>query len=194
MKITIKNIQKSPEKFYQMLVDAQAELASYKIKYANLLEEIRLAKQHRFAPSSEKNVLQPDMFDEAGVDLSEEVKVQLSDEVEVKSYARKKHPIRRPLPGYLPREIVLHDIPEADKVCDCGERLTRIGEDTSEQLEYIPAQVSVIQHIRPKYACKPCQENIKIATMPILLLPKSIATPELVAHVIISKYCDHRVP
>ena len=49
----------------------------------------------------------------------------------------------------------------------------------------------MIQHIRPKYACKPCQENVKIAAMPALLLPKSIATPELVAHTIISKYCDH---
>src|SRR5882757_9022911 len=42
-----------------------------------------------------------------------------------------------------------------------------------------------------EYACKPCQENVKIAPMPVLLLPKSIATPELVAHTIISKYCDH---
>src|SRR5882757_10070747 len=42
-----------------------------------------------------------------------------------------------------------------------------------------------------EYACKPCQENVKIAPMPILLLPKSIATPDLIAHTIISKYCDH---
>jgi transposase len=191
MKITIKDIQESPEKFYQMLVSVQTELASYKLKYANLLEEIRLAKQHRFAPSSEKNILQPDLFDEAGVELPEEVKEQLSDEIEVKSHTRKQRPVRRKLPAYLPREIVLHDIPAADKVCYCGEHLVRIGEEISEQLKCIPAQVSVIQHMRPKYACKPCQENVKIAPMPTLLLPKSIATPELVAHVIISKYCDH---
>lgn len=191
MEITIKDIQKSPEKFHQLLIDAQVELASYKLKYANLLEEIRLAKQHRFSSSSEKNIFQSELFDEAGVELPEEVKAQLSDEVEVKSYTRKKHPVRRPLPAYLPREVVLHDISEEEKVCSCGEHLVRIGEEISEQLKYIPAKVSVIQHIRPKYACKPCQENVKIAPMPVLLLPKSIATPELVAHTIISKYCDH---
>lgn len=80
---------------------------------------------------------------------------------------------------------------DAEKICHCGEHLVRIGEEISEQLKYIPAKVSVIQHIRPKYARKPCQENIKIASMPTLLLPKSIATPELVAYIIISKYCDH---
>ncbi len=69
--------------------------------------------------------------------------------------------------------------------------MIRISEEISEQLKYIPAKVSVIQHVRPKYACRPCQENVKIAAMPMLLLPKSIATPELIAHIIISKYCDH---
>lgn len=174
-----------------MLIDSQAELASYKLKYVNLLEEIRLAKQHRFAPSSEKNILQSDLFDEAGIELPEDVKEQLSDEIEIKSHTRKRHPVRRPLPAYLPREVVIHDITEAEKVCYCGEHLVRMGEEISEQLKYIPAKISVIQHVRPKYTCKPCQENVKIAAMPALLLPKSIATPELVAHIIISKYCDH---
>ena len=185
-------LQESLSQSQKSLHQSQQDLSEYKLKYAGLLEEIRLAKQQRFAPSSEKNILQPDMFDEAGVDLPEEVKQQLEDEeIEVQSHTRKKQPIRRPLPAYLPREIVMHDLLEADKICDCGAHLVRIGEEISEQLKYIPAKVSVIQHVRPKYACKPCQENVKIAPMPILLLPKSIATPELVAHTIISKYCDH---
>jgi transposase len=198
MKFDIENLPKSNEELKNIILhlnkslhQTQGEVASYREKYAALLEEIRLAKQHRFAPRSEKNILQSDLFDEAGIELPEEVKEQLADDVEVKSHIRKKRPIRRPLPDYLPREVVLHDISEADKICSCGEHLVRIGEEISEQLKYIPAQISVIKHVRPKYACKPCQENIKIAKMPILLLPKSIATPELIAHVIISKYCDH---
>jgi transposase len=55
--------------------------------------------------------------------------------------------VSRKLPAYLPREVVLHDIPEANKVCECGELLVRIGEEISEQLKYIPAQISVIQHM-----------------------------------------------
>jgi transposase len=191
MEIDIKNLPDSPDLLRQIIFDMRLELSAYKEKYARLIEEIRLAKQQRFSPSSEKNILQPDLFDEAGIELPEEVKEQLDEEVTVTSHTRKKHPVRRPLPAYLPREVVVHDISEVEKVCACGEHLIRIGEEISEQLKYIPAQLSVIQHVRPKYACKPCQENIKIAPMPMLLLPKSMATPELVAHTIVAKYCDH---
>jgi len=198
MKVDLKNLPNSHQELkniilhlHQSLHQTQSEFSAYKEKYAHLLEEIRMAKQQRFSPSSEKNVLQPDLFDEAGVELSEEVKDQLADEAEANPTTRKKHPIRRPLPSYLPRERVVHDIGEAEKICSCGSHMMQIGEEISEQLKYIPAQISVIQHVRPKYACKPCQENVKIAPMPILLLPKSVATPELVAHVIVSKYCDH---
>ena len=198
MKTTLENSPKSSVEWQKIVItlqqkieNQQNEISAYKSKYAVLLEQIRLERQRRFSSSSEKNDLQPDLFDEAGVELSEEVREQLTDVVEVTSHTRNKHPIRRPLPSYLPREEVLHDLSETEKVCHCGELLVRIGEETSEQLKYIPAQISVIRHVRPKYACKPCQENVKIAPAPNLLLPKSIATPELIAHVIVSKYCDH---
>jgi transposase len=106
-------------------------------------------------------------------------------------YKRKKHPIRKPLPEALTREIITHDLPEEDKRCACGHELVKIGEESSEQLKYIPAQLAVVRHVRFKYACLPCQETVKLAPMPVLLLPKSIATPELVAHVVIAKYSDH---
>jgi transposase len=198
MEIDIDNLPKTEHQLkdiilylHQSLHKNQDELARYKEKYHGLIEELRLAKQRRFSPSSEKNILQLDLFDEAGINISEEVRDQLAEKVDVKSYTRKKHPTRRPLPSYLPREVILHDIPELEKICTCGQHLVRIGEEISEQLKYLPAKISVIQHVRPKYACKPCQEQVKIAPMPSLLLPKSIATPELVAHTIVTKYCDH---
>ena len=85
----------------------------------------------------------------------------------------------------------MHDIPDAEKICSCGTELVCIGQAISEQIKYIPAKLSVVQHVRPKYACKPCQENVKVAPMPNLLLPKCIAGPELVAYTIVAKYCDH---
>jgi transposase len=198
MKKDVENLPESPELLQKIILDLRqslheknAEIASYKEKYARLIEEICLAKQQRFSPSSERNILQPDLFDEAGIDLPDDVKEQLTEEIDVKSYSRKKHPVRHPLPKYLPREVILHDISDSEKICGCGVHLSKIGEEITEQLKYIPEQLSVIQHVRPKYACKPCQENVKIAAMPHLLLPKSIATPELVAHTIIAKYCDH---
>lgn len=185
------SLHQSTQSLHQSLHETQTELASFKERYIRLLEEIRLAKQQRFSSSSEKDALQPDLFDEPGVALSDEVKAQLAEEIDVESYTRKKRPVRCALPKDLPRERVVHDISEAEKTCSCGSHLVCIGEEITEQLKYLPAQLSVVQHVRPKYACKPCQENIKIAPMPILFLPKSIATPELVAHTIIAKYCDH---
>lgn len=191
MKIDLENLPDSAELLQKIIFEMRVELASYKEKYARLLEELRLNKSHLYSSSSEKNILQADLFDEAGVELSDEIKRQLTDEIEVKSHSKKKHPVRRPLPKDLPREIILHDISDQEKICDCGAHLIKIGEEITEQLKYIPAQLSVIQHVHPKYACKPCQENVKISPMPMLFLPKSIATPELVAYTIIAKYCDH---
>jgi transposase len=191
MKIDIENLPDSAELLKKIIFDMQVEFVSYKEKYVRLLEELRLNKSHLYSSSSEKNIFQADLFDEAGVELSDEIKEQLSEEVKVKSHSRKKHPVRRALPKDLPRITILHDISDEEKICGCNTHLVRIGEEVTEQLKYIPAQLSVVQHVRPKYACKLCQENVKIAPMPILFLPKCIATPELVAYTIIAKYCDH---
>jgi len=174
----------------QTLLAQQEELISYKEKYARLIEEIRLSKQQRFSPTSEKSA-QSDLFDEAGIELDDEVKDSISDEIHVNGHTRKKHPVRQKLPLDIPRETIVHDLPEEEKHCDCGAQLAKIGEEVTEQLKYIPAKLTVLQHVRYKWACKPCQENVKIAAMPVLLLPKSIATPELVAHTLVSKYVDH---
>lgn len=198
MEIDIENLPQSTDLLQKIIVDLrnilhqnETELASYKEKYIRLLEELRLEKQQRFSPSSEKNILQPDIFDEAAVPLPEEIQEQLEEGIEVKAHTRTNHPKRRPLPQELPRETIMYDMGDAEKICACGEALVRIGEEITEQLKYIPAQLSVVQHVRPKYACKPCQDNVKIAPMPVLFLPKTLATPELVAHTIIAKYCDH---
>ncbi|MDQ2993834.1 MAG: IS66 family transposase [Pseudomonadota bacterium] len=193
MNIDIKNLPLSSDLLRKMIIEMSSELAElnvYKEKYERLVEELRLAKQQRFAPSSEKNILQPDFFDEAGTELPDEPKDD-KEKIEIKPHTRSKHPIRRPLPDYLEREDTVHDISDEEKVCSCGVHLVRIGEEVSEQLKYIPSKLNVIRHVRPKYACKHCQENVKIAKMPKLLLPKCIATPELVAYTIVAKYCDH---
>ena len=71
----------------------------------------------------------------------------------------KKESGRKPLPKYLPRETHIIDVAEADKVCPyCKGDLHRIGEEKSEQLEYIPASLNVIETLRPKYACRQCEK------------------------------------
>jgi transposase len=196
MKTTIKNLPTTPEELHKIIFDLQQslqetkqELKTEKLKNAYLLEQFKLARQQKYSSSSEKNIYQADLFDEAGIEKEEPEEIKST--VEVKGHTRKKHPVRKPLPADLPREQVIHDLKEEEKVCSCGTELSRIGEEITEQLKFIPAQLSVIQHIRPKYACKPCQETVRIAPLPIFILPKTNATPELLAHTIISKYADH---
>ena len=91
----------------------------------------------------------------------------------------------------MPREVIIHDLSEAEKRCDkCGSQLEKFGEDRSEQLEYIPAQVKVIEHISPKYTCR-CCEIVKTGVKPEMPIAKSMAAPSLIAEVIIRKFEYH---
>lgn len=96
---------------------------------------------------------------------------------------------RKPLPDHLPREDVVLDID--GMVCSCcGGALHTIGESVSEMLDWIPAQFRVIRTVRPKYACRVC-ETVAQAPAPERLIAGGLATPALIAQVLVSKYCDH---
>jgi transposase len=98
-------------------------------------------------------------------------------------------PARRPLPEHLPREI--RKYPPKQTACpDCGGELKHLGEDVSEMLEYVPARFKVIRQVRPKLACA-CCERIVQAEAPSRPIARGIAGPGLLAHVLVSKYCDH---
>jgi transposase len=118
-----------------------------------------------------------------------------SEEIAVAAHKRKKRG-RKPLPEDLPRVEVIHDLAEDEKVCACGSQLSKIGEEVSEKLDYIPAKLQVIRHIRYKYACKSCEGvesemgTVKTAAPPAQIIPKGIATAGLLAHILVSKFCD----
>ncbi len=103
---------------------------------------------------------------------------------------------RKPLPDCLPRVEIVHDIPEAEKTCACGAVKIRIGEDVSEQLDIEPATIRVLRHVRPKYACRCCEgvqdegPTVAIAPPPVQIIPKSIASAGLLAHILTAKFCD----
>ena len=85
---TIDELPSSLAESHKLILSLQQELAAEKIKYGYLIEQIRLAKQERFASSSEKNIYQADLFDEAGIE-SEEIEEQ-QETIEIKNYSRKK--------------------------------------------------------------------------------------------------------
>ena len=169
-------------------------IAEKELRIALLEETVRLQQQKRFGRSSEKSPDQQEMFNEA--ELTDAAEQLLSEQDAESTPPAKtttlvnKKPGRKPLPADLPRVRIEHDLPEADKRCTCGCRRTLIGEDTSEQLDIIPAKVQVIVNVRKKYACKACEGEIKTAALPPQPIPKSNASPGLLAHIAISKFQD----
>jgi transposase len=101
----------------------------------------------------------------------------------------KKKPVRRPLPSHLPRVTRTH-APKEQACPECGGKLHKLGEDVSEMLEYVPAHFHVIRHVRPKLSCTHC-EHIVQAPAPSRPIARGLAGPGLLAHVLVSKYCDH---
>ena len=92
----------------------------------------------------------------------------------------------------MPRKPVLHDVPPEHRVCpDCGVERTCIGHEVREQLEYVPASLIVLEHIRPKYACQACEGNVVIADRLPEPIEKGLPGPGLLAHIAVSKYADH---
>jgi transposase len=96
---------------------------------------------------------------------------------------------RLPLPAHLPRERVEH-LPEGECCPACGGALTLLGEDISEQLEYVPARFRVIRHVRPKLACTKCDAIVQ-APAPSRPIMRGMAGAGLLAHVLVAKYADH---
>ncbi len=160
----------------------------YRAKVLSLQEQLNLALARRYAASSEK--LSPDqirLFDEAEQGTIEELENEAT--VSVPAHTRKRRG-RKKLPESLPRVDVIHDIPEAMRLCPHdGQVLNEINEVISEQLDIIPAQIRVLRHIRKQYACD-CGQCIQTAPLPAQPIPKSLASPGLLAHITVSKYQD----
>ncbi len=129
------------------------------------------------------------MFDEFdGTD--DEAQDTSPEPIRVESHERKRRGRPR-LSADLPRVEVIHDLSDAEKICDeHGCELRPIGEATSEELEFQPATLHVLKHIRKKYACPCCEGHVVTAAKPPSMIPKSIATPALLSWVVVSKYQD----
>lgn len=183
-----------PKILKALLIEQQQINQHYKAQVVSLQEQLNLALARRYAASSEK--VSPDqlwIFDEAELDAghaeADEEIITEDDTITVPEHARKKRG-RKALPKTLPRVQVIHELPDDQLICDHdGQVLQPIGEETSEQLDIIPAKIQVIEHVRIKYACS-CGQCIKTAPLPSQPIPKSNASPGLLAHITVSKYQD----
>ena len=200
MNLDIANLPNDVAHLKSVIVDLhrgyEQQIAAYEKHIDILMEQIHLLRAQLYGRKSEKirsehQDTTPFLFD---MPEPEEVPVE---EITVPEHTRKKSG-RRPLPEDLERVDRIHDIPEEEKVCACGARLKRIGEEVSEKLDIVPAKVRVIRDIRLKYACPECEGSlseddppVRIAPAPPTLLPKSIATAGLLAFILTGKFVDH---
>ena len=156
--------------------------------------ELALFKKHKFGCKNEHlTAKQIHLWDEtveediAAVELElERLNADEANALTVKNKANK--PKRRPLPDHLPMIRIDHE--PASTQCTCGCQLRRIGEDVSEKLNFRPAQFYKEQHVRGKWVCDQC-DTLTQQAMPAYVIEKGIATPELLSHVLVSKYADH---
>jgi transposase len=190
---TLEQTQSQLDAQQAQLVRTQSQLENQSEQIRILEEYIRLLKHQRFGASSERAPIdQLGLFNEAeaAADAEDAAAAGEAAETPVAAHTRKKRG-RKPLPEVLPRVEILHDLAEAEKVCaEDGHALQEIGREVSEQLEIIPATIHVLRHIRPKYACPKCKTGVKIAPVPPQPIPRSLASPGLLAHVAVSKYVD----
>jgi len=180
-----------------------------KSEYANLVSENRKQKKQIEYLTEQIKLMQANMFGRRSEKLPKDDKQMLlfeepeedtahtpeKNEIEVPTHTRRKGG-RKPIPDNLPCITVTHDIDEDSKICACGRAKNVIGEEVSKQIDFTPAKLSVIKHIRPKYTCKQCEgveddgKTVMIAPAPVRFLEKSIATHRLIAHIITSKFAD----
>ena len=159
----------------------------------HLKEQLAKLLHKRYGKKSEKMPEEDyPVADEPKITETEAKEIEAAEqEIKVSSHSRKK-PKRKPLPADFKRDILIHDLPLEKQICAyCQGSLHCIGEETSEKLDYIPAQIKVIRQVRKKYGCRGCESGVSVAEGTPDFLPKSLAAPGLLAHVILSKYEDH---
>ena len=172
------------------ILSQREQLASRDAEIEHLKLLIAKLRRLQFGRSSEKREYQIEQLE---LRLEELETKRTKETAAVKESAPAStaaaRPVRRPLPDHLPREV-RKVLPKQEACPDCGGKLKHLGEDVSEILEYVPAILKVIRYIRTKLACG-CCDRIVQAEAPSRPIARSIAGPGLLAHVLVSKYCDH---
>lgn len=170
---------------------AQAK-EEYETRLRELYEQITLMRRRMFGVSTE-SAGQFHLFNEAEILAASIPPAEVKDVVPLPAQASAQKPARgkrSPLPAELERLEIIHDVPESERLCECGTPMVVINRVISEQLDIIPMQVRVLQHIRLVYGCAASEHAPVAAALPPQPLPKSNASPGLLAMLLTTKYVD----
>jgi len=176
-----------------LIAKKDERLSLFEEENSRLHEIIREMKKRLYGPKKERwlDQNQLGLFNEAEVEAQKPEEDDTAETVEVKGY-KKKRGKRKPLPDDLPVEIRTIDLPESEKVSPDGRALVLrvVGKEVSRKLEYTPASMKIIEYHRLKYEAEKQGGEIGIVTAPPVpsIIAKGIATPSLLAGVIVNKY------
>ncbi|WDE06676.1 IS66 family transposase [Thalassomonas viridans] len=208
MTFDINSLPNDPEKLKQMLLELQSQvekkddelakkdkiITDRALQINQFIERFELAKRKAYGVKSEKHPGAGENFNEAEQTLDEAEQAIVAQGQSSEPQRPKQQAKRKPLPADLPREVVVVDIDDEEKICDCCQgKLHQIGESSNEKLEFVPAQIKIIETRRPKYSCRACEQSgvnntVKMAPVPASPIPKGIATPSLLSQIICAKY------
>ena len=187
--VSIEQLQKENSLLKQQIAELTAKLHWFE-------EHYRLDQHRLYGRSSEKTVYydQQSIFNEA--EALSDIKPELSEPTfEEIAYKRKKRQGKRDeMLKDLPVETITYELPEEEQVCEqCGSKMHAMSKEVRREIEVIPPQVKVIEHVRMVYGCRNCEENeiavpVVTAPMPAPALPGSIASSSAIAHVMVQKF------
>ena len=164
-----------------MVLASQAELRNRDLLIEKLKHQLAGLRRQRFGVTSEA-------LDQLEFGIEDEEIARAAEALPEPAPSSKHQPKRRPLPDHLPREETV--LAPDDHCTACGGRLKRLGEDVTEELEYIPGRFVVKRIVRPRLTCGGC-ERFHQAPLPPRPIERGRPGPGLLAHVLVSKYCDH---
>ena len=179
------NLPEDPVELRRVTELLASEVKAQALMIEKLQHQLHGANRHRFGSKSE-GMDQLQLLAEN--EEIAEAAVKAAETAPAEPIELKEKPRRKPLPDHLERiEQVLsvgEDCPE------CGGDLSKLGEDITEELEYIPGRFVVNKITRPRMACRRC-EAISQAPMPSRPIERGRPGPGLLAHVLVRKFADH---
>jgi transposase len=195
--VSPESLPDDPVVLKQMIAELLESLKASRLDAEQLQHRLDVLLRKMFGQRAERyDPHQPMLFAELAAALQGEtpasVETPKEETLKEEPATKRKGHGRRKLPDNLVRQRVEHQLNETECSCpQCGQQRVKISEEVSEQLDYHPASLFVLEHVRFVYACKKCEGEVVTAPKPPQPIDKGLPGPGLLAQVVVSKYADH---